>query len=454
MALKKNDFIDLKIDNCTLEGSGVGRYDRLAVFVPCAAPGDELKIKILKVKSNCAFGKIEEIKKPGKARIESSCPVFTKCGGCSFCHIDYNTEADIKEKHVRDCFERIAKLSPEIEPIVKSDDIYNYRNKAQFPVEISGGEIKTGFYARHSHRVIDCPDCILQPEEFKTILNVFKKYIAEYSITSYDEKTGKGLLRHIYIRKAFAGKEIMVCPVINGERLPGEKALVKQLTDAVPAVKSIVINSNKHNTNVILGEECRNIFGNGYITDILCGLRFRLSPLSFYQINRKQAEKLYNKVREYSDLKGGETLLDLYCGTGTIGLTLAKSVKSLIGAEITEQAVRDAEINALENGITNARFICSDAAQAALKLAKENINPDVIILDPPRKGCADSLIKTATGMKPDRIIYVSCDPATLARDCAIFNNLGYQPKKAAPIDMFARTGHVETVVLMSRVGAE
>lgn len=450
MEIKKNDTVKLEIDNCGLDGSGIGRLDGLAVFVPSGAKGDIIKAHILKVKKNLAFAKIEEIMTPSPDRIECPCPVNMKCGGCSFGHISYESEAKIKENHIKECFRRIGGIEPEFEPIIKADKIYGYRNKAQFPVKINGEEIKIGFFAKHSHRVIDCPGCLLQPNEFEIILGAFTDYIRNFGISSYDEESHKGLLRHIYIRKGTASGEIMVCPVINGDSLPAEGTLVKMLTDACPDIKSVIINTNTDNTNVILGKKCRTLYGREYITDILCGLKFRLSPLSFYQVNRDQAEKLYRKAADYAQLTGNETLLDLYCGTGTIGLTMADKVKALIGVEIVEQAIEDARINARENGVSNARFICSDAAQAAETLASEGIHPDVIILDPPRKGCAPALINTVAQMNPERIVYVSCDPATLARDCKRFDEQGYKAVKATPADLFPRTGHVETVVLLSQ----
>ena len=450
MEIKKNDTVKLEIDNCGLDGSGIGRLDGLAVFVPSGAKGDIIKAHILKVKKNLAFAKIEEIMTPSPDRIDCPCPVNMKCGGCSFGHISYESEAKIKENHIKECFRRIGGIEPEFEPIIKADKIYSYRNKAQFPVKINGEEIKIGFFAKHSHRVVDCPGCLLQPNEFEIILSAFTDYIRNFGISSYDEESHKGLLRHIYIRKGTASGEIMVCPVINGNSLPAEGTLVKMLTDACPNIKSVIINTNTDNTNVILGKKCRTVYGREYITDILCGLKFRLSPLSFYQVNRDQAEKLYRKAADYAQLTGNETLLDLYCGTGTIGLTMADKVKALIGVEIVEQAIEDAKINARENGVSNARFICSDAAQAAETLAAEGIHPDVIIIDPPRKGCAPALINTVAQMNPERIVYVSCDPATLARDCKLFDEQGYKAVKATPADLFPRTGHVETVVLMTR----
>ena len=454
MILKKNDRIKLKIESCSSNGSGVGHYEGMAIFVPATAPGDEITAHILKVKKTYAYAKVESVDVPSPDRIEAECPVYLRCGGCVFSHMKYSAEADIKASHVAECFRRIGGVEPEFEPIIAAETDFGYRNKAQFPVSVENGEVKLGFYSAHSHRVVHCPSCRLQPAEFEEILGVFSDYIKENGISAYNEIEHKGLLRHIYLRKGAKSGEIMVCAVINGKKLPDENGLAEKLTAKCPAIKSIIINSNTEKTNVILGKRCRNLWGEDYITDILCGLRFRISPLSFYQVNRDQAEKLYGKAAEYANLSGNETVLDLYCGAGTIGLSMASKAKSVIGVEIVPEAIEDANLNAALNGIENAEFICGDAPKAAEILKDKGIRPDVIILDPPRKGCAPDMIETAAAMSPDRIVYVSCDPATLARDCGIFATLGYETVKATPVDMFPRTGHVETVALLERCTAE
>lgn len=450
MELKKNDIINLKIDSCSVNGSGVGRHNGMAIFVPATAVGDEIAAHILKVKKSYAFAKVESVITPSADRIAPECPVYLKCGGCVFSHMSYEAEAKLKAAHVAECFKRIGGVMPEFEPIIAAQSDKRYRNKAQFPVALENGEIKTGFYSPHSHRVVHCPDCLLQPEEFEGILSVFADYIRENNISVYNETAHRGLLRHIYIRKGSASGEIMVCAVVNGKRLPAEEKLVASLLEKEKAIKSIVVNVNTKDTNVILGDKCRTLWGSDYITDLLCGLKFRISPLSFYQVNRNQAERLYNKAAEYAGLTGSETVMDLYCGAGTIGLSMAKNAKEIIGVEIVPEAVEDAKINAEINGITNARFICGDAAKAVEILKNEGVRPDVIILDPPRKGCSPDMIKTAAEMQPDRIVYVSCDPATLARDCGIFADLGYRAVKATPVDLFPRTGHCETAALLVR----
>ncbi len=454
MELKKNDRINLKIDSCSVNGSGVGRHNGMAIFVPATAVGDEITAHILKVKKSYAFAKVESVITPSADRIEPECPVYLKCGGCVFSHMTYEAESGLKAAHVAECFRRIGGVMPEFEPIIAAESTCRYRNKAQYPVAFENGEIRTGFYSPHSHRVVHCPDCLLQPEEFERILTVFSQHIKENGVSVYDETSHRGLLRHIYIRKGSASGEIMVCAVINGKKLPSEERLVDALLEKEKAIKSIVVNVNTKDTNVILGDKCRTLWGSDYITDILCGLKFRISPLSFYQVNRNQAEKLYNKAAEYAGLTGSETVMDLYCGAGTIGLSMAKNAKEIIGVEIVPEAVEDAKLNAEINGIGNARFICADAAQAAQMLKDEGVCPDVIILDPPRKGCSSDMIKTAAQMRPERIVYVSCDPATLARDCGIFAGLGYTAVKATPVDLFPRTGHCETVCLLFKLNAK
>ncbi len=448
--LKKNDIVKLNIENCTLQGSGVGRHDGLAVFVPMTARGDEIEAHILKVKPNCAFAKVHSVTKPSPDRVEPDCSAYSKCGGCVFRHITYEAETKIKQQFVVDSFKRIGGIDIAPEHIIAAQGRTGYRNKAQFPVEKDGNGLKIGFFSPHSHRVVECRNCPLQPSEFEKILNAFEKYVIENNISVYDETAHSGLLRHICIRRAAATGETMVCAVINGKSLPREDELVKTLTDCDESIRSIVINVNKEKTNVIFGKICRNIYGDGYIEDILCGCKFRISMLSFYQVNPVQAERLYMKAAGYAGLTGNETVLDLYCGTGTIGLTMAKKAKKVIGVEIVPDAIEDAKINADLNGVSNAEFICADASKAAEKLEKEGVRPDVVVLDPPRKGCSKDVLQTVAKMNPNRIVYISCDPATQARDCVVLSELGYRAETACPVDMFPGCGHVETVARLSR----
>ena len=450
MKLSKNDDIKLNIDSLTSEGSGIGRYDGFAVFVRGVVPGDEITAHIIKCFKNYAIAIVKDIIKPSKYRIESDCPVSDKCGGCSFRNVSYDEELKYKRTRVNDALERIGKLDIEVEEIIGADCTQNYRNKAQYPVSICDGELFAGFYAYKSHRIICCDDCKLQPIEFKAGLDAFRIWAEKADITSYDENTGKGLLRHIYFRKGFATGDIMACAVINSGKLPQSELLVSLLKEKVAGLKSVVININREKSNVILGKGSKTLWGDDYISDELLGKKFVISPNSFYQVNHAQCEKLYSKARDYANLGGDEVLLDLYCGVGTIGLTMADSVKQLVGIEIIPQAIENAKINAKLNNIDNAKFICADAPKGAEILKSEGIKPDVIILDPPRKGCAPSLFDTVCQMNPKRIVYVSCDSSTLARDLKILEEKGYKTKKVSAVDMFPRTPHIETVVLLSK----
>lgn len=453
MLLKKNDIIKLNIISATAEGSGVGKTDDgLTVFVPLSAIGDELEVRILKTKKTYAFGKIEKIITPSQSRIQPDCPNFSKCGGCVWRHISYEAECEIKQQKVFDAVTRIGGVkNAHFAPIIACENTLRYRNKAQFPIgRDKDGNIQIGFYAFHSHRIIDCADCVLQPEIFAKVIEITKSFVSQTNNDIYDETTGKGRLRHLYIRMGEVTGELMVCYVVNGNGLKQEDLLVKMLKENLPSLSSVIINSNREKTNVVLGSKNRIAYGRDYITDELCGLKFKISPFSFWQVNRRQAEKLYNKAKEYANLKSDEILLDLYCGTGTIGLTMANDCKTLIGVEIVQDAIYDAEENAEINGISNARFICSDAPQAAKALKNEGLKPDVVILDPPRKGCGEELVKTIFEMSPSRIVYVSCDPATLARDLKYFEEVNYSVKEITPCDMFSRTAHVESVCLLIR----
>lgn len=450
--MNKNDIIKLNITSMTAQGSGIGKtVDGMVIFVPFSAIGDELEVRILKVKKTYAYGKIEKIITLSETRTESGCAIFGKCGGCVYRHIDYNSELEIKRQRVQDAVERIGGLKDiKINETVRNDRVTRYRNKAQLPCQNTENGIEFGFYANHSHRIVPCSDCLLQPEIFTKVMKITKEFMNRTAQTAYDEKTGLGKLRHLYIRYAEKTDELMVCYVVNGNGLKKEDELISALKNELPNLKSVIFNSNREKTNVITGLKNRTAYGKPYIEDILCDKKFRLSPLSFYQVNRPQAEKLYTIAKNYADLKGGETLLDLYCGTGTIGLTMSDNCKKLIGVEIIEDAVKDAEINAEINGIKNARFICSDADSAAKKLKAEGIKPDVIIADPPRKGLERGVIDTIVEMNPDRVVYISCDPETLARDLKLFSEKNYSVKEITPVDMFSRTSHVENVALLVR----
>ena len=454
LPLRKNEEIELEITGFTAEGSAVGHYRGFAVFVAGGAVGDVLKVLIIKVKKTYAIGKIVRILIASSDRTDANCPVFPRCGGCSFRHITYEAECRHKQQRVQDAFNRLAHLDIAVEPICASPVVTGYRNKAQYPVAMENGRLKTGFYAPYSHRVIDCRSCALQPPEFAGILRTVSRWAEKYKISAYDEKTGKGLLRHVYIRKAEATGQIMVILVVNGNRIFKEKELIAALKKENENIVGVLLNENTEDTNVILGEKTSILDGSGYMEDILCGLRFRISPHAFYQVNRTQAENLYKKAAEFALGGKRELLMDLYCGTGTIGLTMADKFDRVVGVEIVPQAIEDAKVNAKLNGITNAEFICGDAAKAALELENRSLRPDCVLVDPPRKGCDASLLQTIVRMAPERIVYVSCDPATLARDCAILTQNGYTLKTAVPYDMFPRCGHVETVCLLSKLHAD
>lgn len=444
MSIKKNDDITLKIEDMTNEGSSVGHYDGMAVFVRGAVTGDEIVSHIIKAKKNYAIGIVKEIVSPSPYRIESDCPVSNKCGGCSFRNMTYGAELQYKQNRVADAVKRIGHIDAAIMPIIGADTVDNYRNKAQYPVNIENGELEAGFYAYKSHRIIPCTDCRLQQREFKGILDVVADWVKQNNITSFEEKTGRGLLRHIYIRRAPKTGETMVCLVINGKNIPNESELVNALIED-ENIKSVCVNINREKTNVILGDKTNVIYGQKMISDILLGKKFVISPESFYQINHDQCEKLYTKAAEYAGVTGNETVVDLYCGVGTIGLSMADRAKQIFGIEIVPQAIENAKINAKQNGISNAEFFCGDAFDGAKELEKRGIAPDVVILDPPRKGCQKELFDVIEQMNPKRIVYVSCDSATLARDLQVLQTKGYRTLEVTPVDMFPRTPHVEAV---------
>lgn len=448
--LKKNDFIDAEIVAMSSDGNGIAKIDQFVIFVPYSAVGDRLRLRIVKVQKSFGFGKIEEILQAADSRVEPGCPVYQKCGGCAFRHISYEQELCHKAEFVQDTLQRIGGLSVVCEPIVPSPQSSGYRNKAQYPVRLQDGRVQAGFFAKRSHRVIPCADCALQPDFFKEIIEYTQTFAEEKNISIYDEESGKGLLRHIYLRYGEVSGQVMVCLVLNGKQLPYEEDYVQGLLALCPQVASVVLNVNRRKDNVILGEQCRTIYGSDTIEDTLCGVSFRLSPLSFYQVNRQAAQRLYGLAADMADLQGTELLVDLYCGAGTIGLSMAERVKQLIGVEIIPDAVENAKENAANCGIHNARFLCADAGEAAQQLAAEGLHPNVIVVDPPRKGCSTDVLQAIQTMAPDKVVYISCNVASLARDAKELEQLGYHVQRAIPVDLFPRTAHVETVCLLSK----
>ena len=449
--LKKNDTVTLDITAMSAEGSGIGRVDDTVVFVPFSAVGDRVEALIVKVKKSFCFGKLIRIISPSKDRVDPDCPVFSTCGGCAFRHISYEAELEIKRRRVEDCVRRIGGLAAKVHNVCSDGRTDSYRNKSQYPVGRDEFGALSGFYALHSHRIIECERCRLLPKEFDVIRKCVLDFMKKAKIAPYDEQTGRGVMRHIYLRKSAHTGQIMVCAVINADGLSDEQGLVEAVAAADNSVSTVLLNINKERSNVILGGETRTIFGSGYITDRLCGMDFQIAAGSFFQVNRNMAQLLYEKARSLCE-PSGKTVLDLYCGAGTIGLTMAESAKRVIGVEIVPQAVEDAVKNAEQNGIDNAEFICGSAPDAAAALLERGIKADAVIVDPPRKGLTPELIDTiASGFAPERIVYISCDPATLARDLKQFSSLGYSADDVYPFDLFPRTSHVETVCLLSKL---
>lgn len=446
--MKKNEIVRLEITGLTQEGNGVGRFEGMAVFVPFTAVGDVINARIVKLKKTHAYGIIDSIEKASADRIAPDCASFFKCGGCSFRHIDYKAELAAKQSFVTDAFVRLGKINAEIDDILGCENTDKYRNKAQYPVRQVDGKAVCGFYSKRSHRITSQTKCALSPDVFADIADDVLQYVNARNIPAYDEEKGTGILRHIYLRRGFNSGQIMLCLVCT--KAHDFSGLTELLTEKYSDIKAIVLNINPANTNVILGKKNIVLFGDGTIRDIMCGNEITLSPHSFYQVNTEQAEKLYAIAGDFADVNENSFVLDLYCGAGTIGLSMARNIKRLLGVEIVESAVVNAGENAKLNDINNAEFICADAAKAADDLAKKNTKPDVVILDPPRKGCDSLTLESVVKMSPQRIVMVSCNPATCARDCATLEKMGYKTLKVKPVDMFPRTTHVECVVLMSR----
>ena len=455
MPLQKNQILTLRIERLSSDGSGVAHSaDGEAVFVPGTAPGDEARVRIVKDCGRYAFGILDELLTPSPDRIPVDCPVAGPCGGCSLRHLDYAAELRAKQESVLDAFRRIGGLEVPVLDILPSPDVDRYRNKVQFPVGIDKNGVPCiGFYAGRTHRIVPCPDCKLQPSVLNEIGNALCAFFARQGIRPYDEQSGKGLVRHIFLRRGAHSGQIMVCLVCTRAKLPHAEQLCTVLRGQFPAISTILLNVNAKNTNVILGSENHILYGPGYIEDTLCGVPVRLGPLSFYQVNTLAAERLYGVAAQYAQLTPDDTLLDLYCGMGTIGLSMAEQCRELIGVEIVPEAIESAKANAARMGeavAAKSRFFCADAGQAATQLAAEGLHPDIVMLDPPRKGCDEATLSAVVRMAPRRVVYVSCNPATAARDAAWLERNGYHAEKVQPVDLFPRTKHCETVVLLSK----
>ena len=449
--MKKDDLIELTIEDLGVDGEGIGKVDGMAIFVKDAVPGDRVQAKVMKMKKSYGYARLMQVLDPSPERTESRCAFARQCGGCQLQAMTYEAQLDFKAKKVWNHLIRIGGITDLAKPeIIGMDDPWRYRNKAQFPFGTDKeGNPVTGFYAARSHNIIPCTECWLGVEENKVILEKILDHLKTYHISTYDEVSGKGLLRHVLIRKGFTTGEVMVCLILNGRTMPKLTELVDSLRE-VPGMTSITINVNTKNTNVIMGTEMISVWGQDYITDYIGNIKYQISPLSFYQVNPVQTKKLYETALEYADLKGNETVWDLYCGIGTISLFLAQKAGKVYGVEIVPQAIDDARQNAKLNGIENAEFFVGKAEEVLPeKYEKEGIYADVIVVDPPRKGCDTVALETMVKMKPERIVYVSCDSATLARDVKWLGERGYEVKKVKACDMFPGTVHVETVVLLS-----
>ena len=449
LMIRKNDKLTVTIEDYSNEGFGIARVDGYVLFIPGAAVGETIEAHILKVGRSFGYAKIVNIVQPSADRIESDCPVSSRCGGCAFRHIRYESELRHKVGKVENALRRIGGIEyPPMRPILAAENICCYRNKAQYPIRQKNGKIVAGFYASGSHRVIETERCPLQPEVFDELLTFTLDYMKSHSLTAYDEQTGKGLVRHLYLRRGEKSGEIMVCVVLNGNTLPAD--FLPTLTSAYPKVKCVCINENRKKTNVILGETTHFLTERTYIIDSLLGKEFAISPASFYQVNPVQTERLYQKAAELAEIDQTQTVLDLYCGIGTIGICTAAGAKTLVGIEIVPQAVENAKANAQRNGLQNTRYLCADAKNGAAQLIAEGYHFDTIIIDPPRKGCDAQTLEALITLSPEKLVYISCDPATLARDIAYLTKHGFSLQSATPVDLFPRTTHVETVCLLTK----
>ncbi|MBP0965004.1 MAG: 23S rRNA (uracil(1939)-C(5))-methyltransferase RlmD [Oscillospiraceae bacterium] len=453
--MKKNELFEMEITGMTAEGNGVGRAEGMAVFVPSAAVGDVILCRIVKVLKSHCFGIIEKLITPSEDRISADCPVSEKCGGCCFRHISYEAECRVKDKIVRDAFVRLGGFSEEDVTFLDffgCPETEGYRNKAMYPVGEKDGKLICGFYSKRSHRIVPCMNCSLQPKIFSEIAEAVLGYAEKHGIPAYNEETRSGILRHIYLRTGYHSGEIMLCLVV-AKKVKTE-GFCEEMAKRFPRIKTILLNINGKNTNVILGDKNIVLYGTGNISDKMCGNNISLSPHSFYQVNTAQAERLYGFAKEFAIGGGNGLLLDLYCGAGTIGLSMADRFDRLIGVEVVPQAVENARENARKSGVDNAEFLCGDAGDIAKKLSDDGTRPDVIVVDPPRKGCGEAALSSCVRMSPERIVMISCNPATAARDCAYLRENGYFLLSVRGVDMFPRTGHVETVCLLSKLKSD
>ena len=453
--IKKNEHYYMTIHDLGNHGEGVGKVENFTLFVEGAIPGDEIEVRVVKVKKKYGYGKLIKIINPSPYRVEPICPITQKCGGCQIQHIQYEEQLKIKYKKVKDHLERIGGLKNVlIHPVIGMDHPYCYRNKALFPVGMSNGEVQIGFFAPRSHNIMDMDQCYIQHPVTEKVIFLIREFITKYHLSIYDEKEHTGLLRHILVRTSWNTKEVLVCLVINGKKIPYADQLVQYLQQ-IPHIVGILLSINEERTNVALGEKIQVLWGKDYIVDSIGELQFHISPLSFFQVNPIQTKILYDKALEYAALTGEEVVWDAYCGIGTISLFLAQKAKCVYGVEIVDAAINNAKENAKLNHINNVEFFVGKAEEVIpQKLKEEGIKADVMVVDPPRKGCDSELLKTIVEMSPDRMIYVSCDSATLARDLKYLVEKGYAVKEVQPVDLFPQTMHVETVCLLSKLNAK
>lgn len=450
MERKKNSVHTLQIQGYTAEGAGVARLEELVIFVPGTIQGELWEVRLLKVSKHVAWGKGVRLLEASPERLALDCPYVGKCGGCQFRHMTYREELEAKRRRVTDALRRIGGVEVELDQVLAAEEPLRYRNKVQFPVQSQGDGISIGFYRARSHDVVDVEDCLLQPELSAALRRAVREWAREYGVPAYDEGTGKGLLRHLYLRMNHRG-ECLCCLVVNRNQLPHEEELIQRLRQDCEGLVGVVLNHNGRDTNVILGPESRTLWGRDWLEEELCGFTFQLSIPSFFQINRDQTQRLYQLALDMAGLTGAETVLDLYCGIGTISLCLAARAGRVIGAEVVPQAVEDARENARRNGVTNTEFICGDAGDVARRLSQEGVRPQVVCVDPPRKGLAPEVPGIIASLEPEQVVYISCDPATLARDVKRFGELGYHIRRVGAVDLFPRTAHCEVCVKLVKI---
>ncbi|UOQ44073.1 23S rRNA (uracil(1939)-C(5))-methyltransferase RlmD [Halobacillus salinarum] len=456
--VQKNETIELAFEDLTHEGNGVGKVNGYPLFVPYGLPGEKAKVKVVKVKKNFGFGKLLEVLEASEERVEPPCDVYLQCGGCQLQHMSYAMQLEMKHKQVKDALKKIGHLEHvSVHDTIGMDDPWRYRNKVQIPVgEKEDGELMTGFYQKRSHKIIDMDTCLIQDERNDRMVETVRRIATRLGISAYDEESHRGMLRHVMVRTGQATKDIMVVLVTKTKQLPEQDKLIDEIRDAFPNVKSIIHNINSGRTNVILGKETKVLFGDEYIYDMIGDIKFMISPKSFYQVNPTQTKKLYDQALAYADLRSGETVIDAYCGIGSISLFLAQEAKKVYGVEVVPEAVTDAKKNAKLNRMENVEFYVGQAEEIMPWWRNQGLRPDVIVVDPPRKGCDEKLLEAMIDMEPERIVYVSCNPSTLARDLRVLEDGGYATQEVQPVDMFPQTSHVECVsqIVLKEAGTQ